>query len=245
MDTNFFSENGYVVLNLKQYLSNEDLISYIDLLNKFELNLDNIKSDVNFLRINFDISTFDIIDSDFIKELHNKKYVTYSDYLKLVEINKKYNIDKLGYFNFMLTSSQRIDDIKYYTNKVYKKILKEFYNLDIPENVNTLNGHMNVYPKHSFINKHVDGISDAILSTTIFFLNTGRKYEDGSILVVYDKNGKKIEILPDYTNIVILNHTNINLEHEVTENLVDDIRLSLYNPLDKNYIYNPLVFNYL
>ena len=68
---------------------------------------------------------------------------------------EKYNIDKLGYFNFMLTSSQRIDDIKYYTNKVYKKILKEFYNLDIPENVNTLNGHMNVYPKHSFINKQI------------------------------------------------------------------------------------------
>ena len=61
--------------------------------------------------------------------------------------------------------------------------------------------------------------------------------EDGSILKIY-KNNEIIDVIPDFNNVVILEHINHNYAHEVTENLIDNVRYSLYNPFEiKNYEY--------
>lgn len=232
-----FNDNGYLNLNLNEYLTETEFSEYTKILDEFKVDLDSIKSSIGFLSIAFDYSNFEETEINFINKIIEVGYITYSDYLKLYELNKKYNIKKDGYFNFMLTSIQQLDNIKYYLNIAYKKILNQLFGYTIENKQNLLTGHMNVYPKGSYIREHRDGDGNAteILCTSLFFLNKNRKYEDGSILVVYDKNDKKIEIVPDYNTIIILNHKNNNLLHEVTENLIDDIRLSLYTPfLEKN-----------
>ncbi len=233
-----FNNDGYLVLKLDEYLNETELSEYENILDEFKVDLDSIKSSIGFLSIAYDYSQFEAEDVSFINGIIEKTYITYTDYFKLYELNKKYSIKKDDYFNFMLTSIQPIDNAKYYLNIAYKKILNELFGYTIENKKNLLTGHMNVYPKGSYIRKHKDGHGNAsdIISTSLFFLSKNRKYEDGSILVIYDKNNEKIEIVPDYKTIVILNHTHTNLDHEVTENLVDDIRLSLYTPLQQKYL---------
>jgi hypothetical protein len=230
-------EEGYLKVQLSDYLSDIEFKEYETYLDNFKLDLECIKSDIVFLALQYDYKNiFDNADEiALVDNIFNKRNITYNDYLGLVEINKKYNFPIGTYNNFMLTSMQRIDDIKKYLNIAYKKIIFELHNVKISPKKNLIMGHMNVYPKHSYIRKHKDGGNT--IATTLFFLNKNRKYEDGSLLALYDKNKERIEIVPDYNTILVLNHSKeTNLEHEVTENLVDDIRLSLYTPLEERYL---------
>jgi Rps23 Pro-64 3,4-dihydroxylase Tpa1-like proline 4-hydroxylase len=232
-----FMDIGYLNFKLNDYLSETEFAEYELELDNFKLDLDCIKSDIIFLSLEYDYKTiFDNNDEIiFVNSIFEKKYITYKDYLKLIDINKKYNFPIGTYANLMLTSMQKLDGIKKYLNIAYKKIIFDLYNIEIPTEKNMLMGHMNVYPKNSYIRKHRDGGNT--IATTLFFLNRNRKYEDGSLFVLYDKNKKKIEIVPDYNTILILNHSSeTNLLHEVSENLIDDVRLSLYTPLEERYL---------
>lgn len=237
---NQFNDSGYLVLNLNEYLNDTELTELEYELDTFVLDLDNIKSSIGFLGIDFDYSTLEEKDIDFINRIFEQKYITYLDYLTLCDLNKKYNIEKNRYFNFMLASIQQLPNIRKYFNIAYVRILKDLFGVELNPNKNLLMGHMNVYPKESFIRKHKDGdnTQSEILCTSLFFLSKNRKYEDGSLLRVFENSGEIIDIVPDYKTVVILNHVNNNLLHEVTENLIDDVRLSLYTPLEKKYLTN-------
>ncbi len=63
----------------------------------------------------------------------------------------------------------------------------------------------------------------------MFFLNNGRTKEDGSLLRIHSKNDI-IDLIPDYRYCVLLEHQKYNLTHEVTMNLSDNIRYSIYSP---------------
>jgi Rps23 Pro-64 3,4-dihydroxylase Tpa1-like proline 4-hydroxylase len=230
------TETGYLKLKLTDYLSEDECTKYQLELDNFKLDLDSIKSDIVFLSLDYDYKTIfnDNEEIKFIESIVEMRHITYKDYLRLVDITKKYNFPIGTYSNFMLTSMQTMDqsmnEIRKYLNIAYKKIIFELYNIEIPAKKNMLMGHMNVYPKNSYIRKHKDGGNT--MATTLFFLNKNRKYEDGSLFVLYDKNNQKIDIIPDYNTIVVLTHSKeTNLEHEVTENLIDDVRLSIYTPL--------------
>lgn len=235
---NQFNDTGYLILDINEYLNDTELNELEYELDTFVLDLDNIKSSIGFLSITFDYSEFEKEEIEFINKIFEQKYITYIDYLKLYELNKKYSIKKDEYFNFMLASMQQIPNIREYFNTAYIRILKDLFDVELNSSKNLLMGHMNVYPKGSYIREHRDGDNTAthIVCTSLFFLNKNRKYEHGSLLRVYDKNGDILDIVPDYKKIVILNHNHNNLLHEVTENLVDDIRLSLYTPLEEKHL---------
>ena len=76
----------------------------------------------------------------------------------------------------------------------------------------------------------------------MFFLNTNRTLEQGSILKIDTKDGI-IDIIPDYRKCVILENINYNYGHEVTKNLIDDFRFSLYNPFTINDYQTKMIHN--
>jgi Rps23 Pro-64 3,4-dihydroxylase Tpa1-like proline 4-hydroxylase len=95
-------------------------------------------------------------------------------------------------------------------------------------------GGLNVYPKGSFIKKHVDtGADSERIFTTLFFLSADRKYDEGSILKIYTKDDV-IEVIPDFMKFVVLEHQSFNYVHEVTKNESENVRYTVYNPFNLN-----------
>ena len=105
-----FNNDGYLVLKLDDYLNETELNEYENILDVFKVDLESIKSSIGFLSIAYDYSQFEAEDVSFINGIIEKTYITYTDYLRLYELNKKYSIKKDDYFNFMLTSIQPIDN---------------------------------------------------------------------------------------------------------------------------------------
>ena len=77
---------------------------------------------------------------------------------------------------------------------------------------------------YEFIKKVFIGIF-----TILFFLNSDRDISQGSLLKLYIKDGI-IDFVPDFKKCVLIEHQNNNYVHEVTHNLVDDVRYSIYSP---------------
>lgn len=226
---------NYRIFELKNYLSSDEMISLDEKVKNFDVNLNEVKSTLGFL--SWSNNVIDAVKENDINR-YNKivenQYINYEDFLFLSNLNEKYNFGFDDYFNFFLT----------YTNEVYKKVgiyefIKTAYNnilFDLfkkkikLEYQNTLLGNVNIYPKNSFIRKHQDNDPDGQrIFTLLFFLNGDRTKEQGSLLKLYD-NDVEIEIIPDYRHCVMIEHQNHNLVHEVTLNLSDDVRYSIYSP---------------
>jgi Rps23 Pro-64 3,4-dihydroxylase Tpa1-like proline 4-hydroxylase len=67
------------------------------------------------------------------------------------------------------------------------------------------------------------------LFTILFFLNSDRNIDQGSLLKLYTNNDV-INVVPNFNQCILLEHQNYNYTHEVTHNLVDDVRYSIYSP---------------
>ena len=152
----------------------------------------------------------------------------------LDELNNEYEFYDQDYFNFFLTySNSTFKDVGIYEfiKKVYIGILKEVFNKKVKNKYeDTLIGNINIYPKGSFIRKHQDNDPDGQrLFTILFFLNSDRDISQGSLLKLYIKDGI-IDFVPDFKKCVLIEHQNNNYVHEVTHNLVDDVRYSIYSP---------------
>ena len=95
-------------------------------------------------------------------------------------------------------------------------------------------GNINVYPNGSFIRKHTDNDPDGNrLFTMLFFLNDNRTTEDGSILKLYTNDGI-IDVIPDFRKCILIEHQKYNYTHEVTKNLSNNVRYSIYSPFTIN-----------
>lgn len=225
----------YKICNLRNYLSEDEFISFTNKVENFDVDLNEIKSTLGFLSWSDKVKEkVNELDSVRFNDIIERQYITYNDFNFLCELNQKYNFNDKDYFNFFLTytnESFRRVGIYEYIKKSYINILYDLFGKKIiPGFEETLIGNINIYPKNSFIRKHQDNDPDGQrLFTILFFLNTDRTKEQGSLLKIFNQNGE-IEIVPSHEYCVILEHQKYNLTHEVTLNLSEDVRYSIYSP---------------
>ena len=234
----------YKILKLRDYLSESEFREHSDLVDKFNVDIDIIESSFSSLCL------YEKLKNK-VKEVDEFRYqkfmdtgkINYNDFIFLNKLFKDNNYTKNHYFNFFLTDLlnkfDKKNDLKKSLGLSYSRILEDIFGKKLSHPiVDEFFGTVNIYPKNSFIDKHSDrSPNNDRLFTTLFFLNKNRKMEDGSILKIY-KNNEIIDVIPDFNNVVILEHINHNYAHEVTENLIDNVRYSLYNPFEiKNYEY--------
>lgn len=225
----------YKICNIKDYLSEDDFKSFSDKVKRFDVDLNEIKSTLGFLcwsnRVQEKVNQLDNLRFNNIIE---RQFITYDDFCFLSNLNKKHNFGDDDYFNFFLTYSNECFKkvgIYDFIKKSYVNIIYDLFKKNIkPEFEENLIGNINIYPKDSFIRKHRDNDPDGQrLFTILFFLNSDRTKEQGSLLKIFNQNGD-IEIVPSHEYCVILEHQKYNLIHEVTLNLSDDVRYSIYSP---------------
>lgn len=223
----------YKIYKMYDVLSKEEYDKVSELVNNFNIDLNNISSPLGFLQWSNKIqNAFKLKHPDRYNRMVSNGSYNYKDYQCLAELNKEIGIDEHDYFNFLMT--YRTEDlmnsriVKLY-DTAFRNILKDVFKKEVIYN-KVLFGHFNIYPKNSFIVNHTDGpMANDRYFTSLFFLNSGRKYEDGSLLKIYTEN-EVVDVIPDFNDIVLLDHMNYNCRHEVTENLVDGVRYSLYTP---------------
>jgi hypothetical protein len=225
----------YKIFELKNYLSTEEFDTLTSLVNGFDVNLEDVNSSHSFLCWSDNVvDKLKVIDIDRYEKILSKRLINYDDFLFLEKMNKDYNFGVHDYFNFFLSDTRNHYEkvgIYFYFNKCYIKIIEEIYNKKINEKQKDfLLANINIYPKGSFIKKHTDqDPNKERLHTALFFINNDRTIEQGSVLKIYTNDGI-VDFVSDYSKCLILEHPNYNYVHEVTENLVDDIRYSIYNP---------------
>jgi Rps23 Pro-64 3,4-dihydroxylase Tpa1-like proline 4-hydroxylase len=223
----------YKIYKMRDVLTKEEYDEVSELVKNFKIDLSKVNSSLGFLQWSNKIqNAFKMKHPDRYKRMVESNSYNYKDYQCLAELNKEIGIDEKDYFNFLMTyrteelMSSRI--VKIYDN-AFRNILTDVFKKDVIDD-RVLFGHFNVYPKNSFIVNHTDGpMANDRYFTILFFLNSGRKYEDGSLLKIYTNN-EVVDIVPDFNDIVLLDHMNYNYYHEVTENLINDVRYSLYTP---------------
>lgn len=238
----------YKICNLRNYLSEDEFNLFDYKVKNFDVNLNEIKSTLGFLswsdRVKEKVNE---LGNTRFENINQRQYLTYDDFCFLTELNKKYNFGDEDYFNFFLTytndSFKRVG-IYDFIKKSYLNIIFELFGKNVKtEYQDTLIGNINIYPKNSFIRKHQDNDPDGSrLFTILFFLNSDRTREQGSLLKLYKQEGD-LEILPSNEYCVILEHQKYNLVHEVTQNLSDDIRYSIYSPFTVKDYEEKLIHN--
>jgi len=231
MNLNF----DYKICELKNYLTEEEMISLGEKVSNFDIDLNEIKSTLGFLSWSENVQN-KIKEIDLIRynEIITRQYITFDDFEFLSELNKEYNFGDEDYFNFFLTNSNELFrkvGIYNFIKKAFNNIIFDLFGKEVkPEYQGSMIGNINIYPKNSFIRKHQDNDPDGQrLFTILFFLNGDRTEEQGSLLRFF-KEDEIISIIPNYKHCVIIEHQKHNLIHDVTLNLVDDLRYSIYSP---------------
>jgi Rps23 Pro-64 3,4-dihydroxylase Tpa1-like proline 4-hydroxylase len=232
-------EFDYKIYDLESLLDNNEFLRLSDLINKFNINLNEIKSALGFLQWSDNVQdTIKDIDLLRFNRIESDYQITYDDFRFLKNLNDEFGFKDEHYFNFFLTHPiQCLKDngMHQILSNIYEKILFDLFGKNVKtEHKKNLLGNINVYPKGSFIRKHTDNDPDGNrLFTILFFLNNNRTIEDGSILKLYSENGV-IDVIPDYKKCVLIEHQKYNYTHEVTENLSNNVRYSIYSPFTIN-----------
>lgn len=231
MEINF----DYKIFDLENYLNDDEFLDLTNKVNNFDVNLSQIKSTLGFLSWSENVQEkLREKDPNRYNTILKNESITYEDFKILNELNKEFDFEYDDYFNFFLTYSNNTfknAGIYEYIKKVYIGILKELFDKNVKEEFrDTLIGNINIYPKGSFIRKHQDNDPDGQrLFTILFFLNSDRTLDQGSILKLYTNN-EVVELVSNFKKCILIEHQNYNYVHEVTHNLVDDVRYSIYSP---------------
>jgi hypothetical protein len=224
------------VFDINNFITEDEFSLLHAGIKKFDIDLSEIEMPLGFLCWSDRIQSL-VKESDVNRynKMVDTNIVTKEDYFFLCDVNKQYGLKEHDYFNFLLTYHKPIDilqkfDVYSILRKANTNMVKELFGK--PVNIgaeDTFFGHINVYPRDSFIKKHTDiDPAGKRLYTSIFFLNNGRTIDDGSVLRVYTNNGV-VDVVPDFRKIVVLEHQVYNYVHEVTPNMVDDVRYSIYS----------------
>jgi hypothetical protein len=225
----------YKICNLNNYLDTESISKLNLLVSEFKPDLNRVRSNLGFLQWSQKVQDKLIERNPKIHtSINNNGYLTLENYFELESINSEFGFYHGDYFNFFLSFAfpeLKESGIYEILNLAYRNIIKDIFGKEIkPEYFDTLISNANIYPKGSFIKKHQDNDPDGKrLFTILFFLNNDRKIEDGSVLKLYTKDGV-VDVISDCNQAVIIEHQNYNYTHEVTKNLIDNVRYSLYCP---------------
>lgn len=253
MNINF----GYKIYDTEELLGAEKYLDLVESVKRYEeegADLENILTPTYFLKWSDRIQQlFQTAHPEEYTRIMETQEFTYSDYLKMCDINKMHgvhhvegeeytapeqlNIAAWDYFNFYLVDRKHLQGEKHsrtlgILQQAGAEIIKQLYN-KVPAEHEGLFDHMNIYPKGSFISRHRDGQplppNPQRIFTLLFFLNTGRTTADGSLLNIYTEDGV-VQVVPDISRVVLLEHLEYDYAHEVTENLSEKIRYTMYTP---------------
>lgn len=229
----------YKIYNLGDLLGGDEFTRLEGLINKFNIDLKEIRSALGFLQWSNSVQE-QVKDIDLLRynRIDSNYEITYDDFLFLRNINDEYGFYDDDYFNFFLThpiECLKKKGIYEILLKVYEGIIYDLFSKKVKEEFKSnLLGNINVYPNGSFIRKHIDNDPDGNrLFTILFFLNNNRTSEDGSILKLYTNDGT-IDVVPDFRKCILLEHQKYNCTHEVTKNISNDVRYSIYSPFTIN-----------
>lgn len=229
----------YKIYNLQDLLDGNEFTRLENLIGEFNIELNQINSALGFLqwsdRVQNRMKDIDLLR---FNRIDSKYEITYDDFLFLRNLNEEYGFYDEDYFNFFLTHPiQCLKENGMYEilSKVYENILFELFDKKVKEEFkNNLMGNINVYPNGSFIRKHTDNDPDGNrLFTMLFFLNNKRTFEDGSILKLYTNEGI-VDVIPDFKKCILIEHQKFNYTHEVTKNVSNNVRYSIYSPFTIN-----------
>lgn len=234
----------YKVYNIKDYLTDEEILKFENEIDKFDVSQNNFKTPFSPLFYHNNLT--DILkqkNPDLLNKIKHSGYYDYDDFKSLVEINKSISNYNEFYFNFRL-SPLVFGFEKTYIHKIYEKvfvkIVENIFNKKPNCNQNFISSVINVYPKGSFLSKHQDGedLNNPRIFTMLFFINKNWDEKNGSLFRMYDEKDNIIDVIPNYENVIVLNHMKYNYVHEVTENISDKIRYSIFSPLSINDLEN-------
>lgn len=229
----------YKIYDLETLLDGNEFTCLESLIDKFNIELKEIKSALGFLQWSDNVQN-KVKDIDLLRfnKIDSKYEITYDDFQFLRNLNEEYGFYDKDYFNFFLTHPiQCLKDNGIYEIllKVYESIIYDLFNKKVKEDFKqNLMGNINLYPNGSFIRKHTDNDPDGNrLFTMLFFLNNKRTIEDGSILKLYTNNDI-IDVVPDFRKCILIEHQKYNYTHEVTKNISNNVRYSIYSPFTIN-----------
>jgi Rps23 Pro-64 3,4-dihydroxylase Tpa1-like proline 4-hydroxylase len=235
MNLNF----DYKIYNLEELLNIDEFTRLGELVNNFNIDLNKIDSSLGFLQWSDNVQNkVKEIDLSRFNKINSNYRIKYDDFQFLKNLNDEFGFYDEDYFNFFLTHPiQYLKDVGIYDIllKVYEGIINDLFYKKVKEEFKqNLMGNINVYPNGSFIRKHTDNDPDGNrLFTILFFLNDKRSYDDGSILKLYTNNGI-IDFLPDFRKCILIEHQKYNYTHEVTKNISNNVRYSIYSPFTIN-----------
>lgn len=235
---------AYKVYNIKDYLNNTEVLEVEDGIDKFDVSENNFKTIYSPLLWSKELmNILEEKNPDLLNKIISNNFYDYDDFKYLVELNKTIlNYNEL-YSNFRLApfvfgiEKRKIHQIY---EKVFVKIVEELFNCKEKTKRPYLPSVINIYPEGSFLRKHQDGedLNNPRIFTMLFFINKNWNEKNGSLFRMYDEKDNIIDIIPNYENVIVLNHLKYNYVHEVTENISDRLRYSIFSPLSINDLEN-------
>lgn len=228
---NFLYDELYKNFNKETFL-NESLMLKFDGSVKLPKN-SKIKDDINkyFDKIltKFDLKSNSEINTIISSDSKKNEYIRLSlklegeyDSLKRLEkiINKfKYHISQCWYFNAAIQDNK----LKKTLSDIYLKTIYDLYLEDIVNKRNyqqidiSIGTELTLYTKNNFIELHEDGYVKNRLCVLLVYLNDDYQDGYGGELVI----GESTIVKPEFGNVVILDFTKNNVNHEVLQ-VIDD-----------------------
>lgn len=227
---NTLVENGYVIENAKDLLSEEhfkELDTLCDEINASQ------KQFTKFYEFEYCLTKEDVSHFGLTGQKSSVKFVDRIDYSDstekkfLVEMKKKI-IKK--YFDSVQTYAEsfyKIERFSYLSDKISHAIADKYYshifNLDDfrKKQIHSTTQRVATYDEECHIAKHRDGFNNKRLFVILIYLNKEWEETNGGDLVIYTKNNERISLTPKAPSVCVLDFTQNNLEHEVLKVIKD------------------------
>lgn len=221
---NTLIENGYVIEDAKNLLSDNDFKELDDICNELSTSGEQY---IKFYQFEYCLTKEDV---EYFNLNGHKASVKFNDRIDVdggkdkefaVSMKKKI-IEK--HFDSVQTygeSFYKMENFKALSDKISHAIADKYYSHIFKEDVSRKKEisytamRIATYDNDCHIAKHRDGFSNKRLFVLLIYLNKEWDESNGGQLVIFDKNNEKISHIPKAPSICVLDFTKNNLEHEV------------------------------
>jgi Rps23 Pro-64 3,4-dihydroxylase Tpa1-like proline 4-hydroxylase len=229
---NTLVENGYIIEDAKDLLSEEDFKELDGLCDAIS---DSEKKHTKFYQFEYcltkeDVNYFDLTGENASVKFSDRIDVSDSTEKKFsVEMKKKLIQKHFDSVQTYAESFYKIERFSYLSDKISHAIADKYYshifNLDdsIKKEIRSTTQRIATYDNECHITKHKDGFNYKRLFVILIYLNKEWEETNGGDLVIYTKNNDKISLTPKAPSVCVLDFTKNNLEHEVLK-VIDGTR---------------------
>lgn len=193
-------DNGYLVGSFDYNSIIEDEIDFIVEKSK----------DTNNLSCRYDIAGKDLIKLHFTKSCTHEQSLMYDKYVRETDKNVFGVFQK--WFSIDIPTSDNFKRLSF-------ELIKDLYDLKDDSEL-IYNDEYTMFTDGCFINSHVDNDKDSKGRICVVLIYLNKEMPEnyvGGELIIDDTYGNKVLVEPKYTNYTILDFTNNNLRHEVSE----------------------------